>query len=103
MQTKEMSGPEKALQRINFAGVKKRRRPLFTREDVDRYASQSQARAAHARDNGYFARSIVPVRDLNGVTILDHDELIRPTTMDGLAKLKQPNRVIMSKLNEEAK
>ena len=60
----------------------------FTREDVDRYALQSQTRAAHARDNGYFDRSIVPVKDLNGVTILDHDELIRPTTMDGLAKLK---------------
>ena len=59
----------------------------FTREDVDRYAAQSQARAAHARDNGYFAKSLVPVKDLNGVTILDHDELIRPTTEEGLAKL----------------
>ena len=60
----------------------------FSREDVDRYACQSQARAAHARDNGYFDKSMVPVRDLNGVTILDHDELIRPTTPEGLAKLK---------------
>ncbi len=60
----------------------------FTREDVDRYACQSQARAAHARDNGYFDRSIVPVKDLNGVTVLDHDELIRPTDMAGLGKLK---------------
>ncbi len=60
----------------------------FSREDVDRYACQSQARAAHARDNGYFDRSMVPVKDLNGVTILDHDELIRPTTPEGLAKLK---------------
>jgi acetyl-CoA C-acetyltransferase len=59
----------------------------FSREDVDRYAAQSQSRAAHARDNGYFDRSIVPVRDLNGVTVLDHDELIRPTTAEGLAKL----------------
>ncbi|MDG1945549.1 MAG: acetyl-CoA C-acetyltransferase [Halioglobus sp.] len=59
----------------------------FTREDVDRYACQSQARAAHARDNGYFDRSLVPVRDLNGVTVLDHDELIRPTTVEGLANL----------------
>jgi len=47
----------------------------------------SQQRAARARDNGYFENSLVPVKDLNGVTILDHDELIRPTTMDGLAKL----------------
>jgi acetyl-CoA C-acetyltransferase len=60
----------------------------FSREDVDRYACQSQARAAHARDNGYFDKSMVPVKDLNGVTILDHDELIRPTTPEGLAKLK---------------
>jgi acetyl-CoA C-acetyltransferase len=60
----------------------------FTREDVDHYACQSQARAAHARDNGYFDRSLVPVRDLNGVTVLDHDELIRPTDMTGLARLK---------------
>jgi acetyl-CoA C-acetyltransferase len=55
---------------------------------VDRYACQSQQRAAHARDNGYFAKSLVPVKDLNGVTILDHDELIPPTKMEGLAKLK---------------
>ena len=60
----------------------------FTREDVDRYAVQSQQRAANARDNGYFESSIVPVKDLNGVTVLDHDELIRPTDLAGLAKLK---------------
>lgn len=59
----------------------------ISRDDVDAYACQSQARAAHARDNGYFDKSIVPVTDLNGVTILDHDELIRPTTLAGLAKL----------------
>ena len=60
----------------------------FTRENVDRYAVQSQQRAANARDSGYFDRSIVPVKDLNGVTILDHDELIRPTDLEGLARLK---------------
>lgn len=58
----------------------------FTREDVDRYALMSQTRAAYARDNGYF-KSIVPVIDLNGVTILDHDELIRETSMEKLAGL----------------
>lgn len=58
----------------------------FTREDVDRYALMSQTRAAYARDNGYF-KSIVPVIDLNGVTILDHDELIRETSMEKLAAL----------------
>lgn len=61
----------------------------FTREDVDRYALQSQQRAAKAWEKGYFKKSIVPVKDLNGVTILDHDELVRKdTTLEGLAKLK---------------
>jgi acetyl-CoA C-acetyltransferase len=60
----------------------------FSREDVDRYAVMSQQRAAHARDNGYF-KSLVPVVDMNGVTILDHDEFIRAgTTMEVLAGLK---------------
>jgi len=60
----------------------------FDREDVDRYALQSQQRAAHARDNGYF-KSMVPVVDMNGVTILAQDELIRDTTsLEGLAGLK---------------
>ncbi len=60
----------------------------FSREDLDAYAVQSQSRAAHAREQGYFSNSIVPVKDLNGVTILDHDELIRPTTAESLAGLK---------------
>ena len=61
----------------------------FSREDVDGYAMESQIRAAKARANGYFDRSIVPVTDINGTVILDHDEHIRPdTTMEGLAKLK---------------
>ncbi|WP_372864282.1 acetyl-CoA C-acetyltransferase [Spongiibacter sp.] len=60
----------------------------FSREQIDAYAARSQQRAAHARDNGYF-KSIVPVRDMNGVTVLDKDELIRAeTTAEGLAKLK---------------
>lgn len=60
----------------------------FSREDVDGYALESQRRAAQARANGHFNRSIVPVRDMNGLMILDHDELIRPeTTLEGLGKL----------------
>ena len=59
----------------------------FDRDAVDAYAVQSQQRAAAARDAGYF-KSIVPVTDMNGLTILDHDELIRPTSMDSLSKLK---------------
>jgi len=60
-----------------------------TREDVDRYALESQKRAAHARANGYFAKSIVPVKDPNGLTILEEDEAIRAdTTMEKLGALK---------------
>ncbi|WP_022957547.1 acetyl-CoA C-acetyltransferase [Spongiibacter tropicus] len=60
----------------------------ITREEVDAYALRSQQRAAHARDNGYF-KSLVPVCDMNGVAILDHDEFIRAdTSAEGLAKLK---------------
>jgi acetyl-CoA C-acetyltransferase len=61
----------------------------WTRDDVDTYAAESNHRAAKAWANGYFSRSVVPVKDINGVTILDHDELIRPdTTPEGLAGLK---------------
>ncbi|MBV8931357.1 MAG: acetyl-CoA C-acetyltransferase [Kutzneria sp.] len=61
----------------------------FSREDVDGYALESQARAAKAWGNDYFARSVVPVRDRNGLLVLDHDEHIRPqTTSQGLAELK---------------
>jgi len=58
------------------------------REDVDRYAAESQARAAKAWANGYFARSVVPVKDRTGVTVLDRDEHIRPgTTVETLGGL----------------
>jgi acetyl-CoA C-acetyltransferase len=61
----------------------------FSREDVDAFAAESQARAAKAQANGYFTRSVVPVKDRNGLTILDHDEFIRPgTTVEGLGELK---------------
>ncbi len=61
----------------------------WTRDDVDAYAAESNARAAKAWANGYFAHSVVPVRDLNGLTVLDHDELIRPgTTVESLAGLR---------------
>ncbi|MGP5725968.1 acetyl-CoA C-acetyltransferase [Arthrobacter rhombi] len=52
----------------------------FDRSDVDRFAAQSHQRAATAWQEGRFDRSIVPVRDVNGLTILDHDETIRPET-----------------------
>jgi acetyl-CoA C-acetyltransferase len=60
----------------------------WSREDVDAYAAESQARAAKAQVNGYFDRSLVPVRDQNGLTILDKDEFIRPgTSVESLSGL----------------
>jgi acetyl-CoA C-acetyltransferase len=61
----------------------------FSRDDVDAYAVESQRRAAAAWDEGRFARSIVPVRDVNGLPILERDEHMRPETdMQSLGALK---------------
>ncbi len=61
----------------------------YSREDVDAYAMESQKRAAHARDSGWFDKSVIPVKDANGITILERDDFIKPqTTMEGLAGLK---------------
>lgn len=56
----------------------------YSREDVDAYAVRSQQRAAAAWSGGYFSKSVVPVRDMNGMVVLDHDEHMRPdvTTAD---------------------
>jgi acetyl-CoA C-acetyltransferase len=61
----------------------------FSRTDVDGYAVESQRRAAHAWEQGYFGKSIAPIRDVLGDVILDHDEFMRPgTTLETLGKLK---------------
>ncbi|GAA3539265.1 acetyl-CoA acetyltransferase [Aeromicrobium flavum] len=61
----------------------------YSREDVDTFAAESQARAAKAIANGYFDKSIVPVKDINGLTILGHDEFVREgTTVESLSGLK---------------
>ncbi|MET9969368.1 acetyl-CoA C-acetyltransferase [Streptomyces sp. NPDC006356] len=61
----------------------------FSREDVDTHALRSQIRAAAAWTGGYFAKSVVPVRDRNGVILLAQDEHMRPeTSMETLGKLK---------------
>ena len=60
----------------------------FSRTDVDTYAVESQTRAAKAWANGWFARSVVPVRDRNGLAILERDEHLRPgATLEALAGL----------------
>ena len=61
----------------------------FSRTDCDSYAVESQRRAKHAWESGYFARSVVPVSDRNGLTILDRDEHLRPeSTLESLASLR---------------
>ncbi len=61
----------------------------FTREDVDRFAFESQRAAARAIEGGHFDGSLFPVVDENGLVLLDRDEHPRPgTTLEGLAKLK---------------
>ena len=60
----------------------------FSRTDVDTFAAESQARAAKAIANGYFKKSLIPVTDINGITILDHDEHVREgTTVESLSSL----------------
>jgi acetyl-CoA C-acetyltransferase len=60
----------------------------YSRDDVDEFATRSQQRAAHAQEQGYFEKSRIPVKDINGFTVLDRDENIRPgTTKEVLAGL----------------
>ncbi|AWF82975.1 acetyl-CoA C-acetyltransferase [Microbulbifer sp. A4B17] len=61
----------------------------FSREDVDKFALNSQHKAAAAWKRGAFEKSVIPVRDQNGLTILDHDQLVRPdASMEALSQLK---------------
>ncbi len=60
----------------------------FSRADVDAFAYESQVRAAKSQADGAFDRSIVPVVDRNGLLVLDRDEHVRETTMEGLGGLK---------------
>jgi acetyl-CoA C-acetyltransferase len=70
----------------------------FSRDDVDAYAVESQKRAAKAWDEGRFKKSVMSVKDVNGLTILDKDEHMRPTTtMQTLAAL-QPSFVQMGEM-----
>jgi acetyl-CoA C-acetyltransferase len=70
----------------------------FSRDDVDAYAVESQKRAAKAWEEGRFRNSVMPVKDVNGLTILAKDEHMRPnTTMQTLAAL-QPSFVQMGEM-----
>ena len=70
----------------------------FSRDDVDAFAVESQKRAAKAWEEGRFKNSVLTVKDVNGLTILDKDEHMRPTTtMQSLASL-QPSFVQMGEM-----
>jgi len=60
----------------------------FTRDMCDEYAVESQKRAAAARAEGRFSKSVFALKDQNGITILDQDEMIRPTDMQSLGSLR---------------
>ncbi len=70
----------------------------FSRDDVDSYAVESQKRAKKAWDEKRFDKSITPVKDINGLTILDHDEHMRPdATMQSLGSL-DPSFAMMGEM-----
>jgi acetyl-CoA C-acetyltransferase len=70
----------------------------FTRDDVDGYAVESQKRSANSWAKGHFKNSVIPVKDQNGLTILDKDEHMRPSTdMQSLASL-QPAFVMQGEM-----
>ena len=70
----------------------------FSRDDVDSYAVESQKRAKKAWDENRFDKSIAPVKDINGLTILDHDEHMRPeATMQSLGSL-DPSFAMMGEM-----
>ena len=70
----------------------------FSRDDVDAYAVESQKRSTQSWEEGRFKNSVVPVKDQNGITILDHDEHMRPgTDMQSLASL-DPSFVMMGEM-----
>ena len=70
----------------------------FSREDVDQFAYNSQIKAAKAQENGAFEKSLIAVKDMNGLTILDKDEYNRPsTTVEGLGSLN-PSFLMMGEM-----
>jgi len=70
----------------------------FSRDDVDAYAVESQKRTAKSWEEGRFKNSVVPVKDVNGITLLAKDEHMRPTTtMQTLAQLN-PSFVQMGEM-----
>ncbi|MDM1782130.1 acetyl-CoA C-acetyltransferase [Acinetobacter indicus] len=74
----------------------------YSRADVDQFAEQSQKKAAAAQAQGYFNKSIIPVKDKAGVVILEQDEFIKPnTTAEALSTLN-PSFAMMGQMGFDA-
>ncbi len=74
----------------------------FTRKEVDAFAVQSQQRAAAAKAANKFSKSLVPVKDMNGMLVLDHDETVRgDVSVESLANLK-PSFEMMGQMGFDA-
>ncbi|WP_330564416.1 acetyl-CoA C-acetyltransferase [Pseudomonas yamanorum] len=74
----------------------------FTRQDVDAFALHSQQKAARARSDGSFNKSLIAVQDQNGIVLLGQDEFIRAdSTLEGLGKLK-PSFEMMGQMGFDA-
>lgn len=70
----------------------------FSRDDVDEFAYNSQMKAAAAQKNGYFDKGVIPVKDMNGLVVLDKDEYLRPqTTKEALSSLN-PSFLMMGEM-----
>lgn len=63
----------------------------FSREEIDGFALKSHQRAAHAMQNGYFSKSIIPIYDRNGLLVLAHDEYARPDTDEAILQRLKPS------------
>ncbi len=75
----------------------------YSRQDVDRFAVESQRRAAHAWESGYFDRSVIAVRDVIGEIVLKRDEHLRPgTRLEDLGKLKPAFTVLGEQVGFDA-
>lgn len=70
----------------------------FTREDCDTFAAESQKRATRAQNAGFFQKSRMPVKDINGFTVLDHDENIRPSTTTEVLAGLDPSFAVMGQM-----
>ena len=74
----------------------------YSREKLDQFAVESHQKAAVAQNEGRFKNSIIPVKDINGLILLDHDETIRESTNTGALAGLKPSFASMGKIGLDA-